>query len=62
MDTQLSDQLSLLSSLASLQLVMEEEQKNPDYAFLFDLKSPGHVYYRWVGCPSPPFVGWIPMR
>uniref|UniRef100_A0A6S8KMZ3 U2 snRNP-associated SURP motif-containing protein n=2 Tax=Dunaliella TaxID=3044 RepID=A0A6S8KMZ3_DUNTE len=29
------------------QLVMEEEQNNPDYAFLFDLSSPGHIYYRW---------------
>jgi hypothetical protein len=29
-----------------VQLVMEEMQNNPEYAFLFDLKSPGHIYYR----------------
>ncbi len=30
------------------QIVMEVEQKSPEYAFLFDLKSPEHCYYRWV--------------
>eukprot|EP00798_Chlamydomonas_sp_ICE-L_P032267 gene32267-16833_t len=29
------------------QIVMEQEQNNPDYSFLFDLKSPVHAYYRW---------------
>ncbi len=27
---------------------MEAEQKNFDFAFLFDLKSSEHLYYRWV--------------
>ncbi len=26
---------------------MEEEQGSPDYAFLFDLTSKEHIYYRW---------------
>jgi U2-associated protein SR140 len=26
---------------------MERELKNPEFAFLFDLRSPEHVYYRW---------------
>ena len=30
----------------SLQAIMELEQKSPEYAFLFDLKSPEHTYYR----------------
>jgi len=25
---------------------MEEEQGSPDFTFLFDLSSPGHIYYR----------------
>lgn len=29
------------------QAVMLKEQANPEFAFLFDLKSPEHVYYRW---------------
>ncbi|EFJ48766.1 hypothetical protein VOLCADRAFT_104604 [Volvox carteri f. nagariensis] len=29
------------------QAVMEAEQKNFDFAFLFDLKSSEHMYYRW---------------
>eukprot|EP00198_Chlamydomonas_reinhardtii_P008180 XP_001697517.1 predicted protein [Chlamydomonas reinhardtii] len=29
------------------QAVMEAEQKNFDFAFLFDLKSSEHLYYRW---------------
>lgn len=29
------------------QAVMLKEQSNPEFAFLFDLKSPEHVYYRW---------------
>lgn len=28
------------------QLVMEEEQNNPEFSFLFNLDSPEHVYYR----------------
>ena len=29
------------------QAVMVKEQSNPEFAFLFDLKSPEHAYYRW---------------
>ncbi|MEW5308379.1 MAG: hypothetical protein WDW38_000347 [Sanguina aurantia] len=29
------------------QLLMEAEQSNADYAFLFDLRCPEHAYYRW---------------
>lgn len=29
------------------QAVMLKEQANPEFAFLFDLKSPEHIYYRW---------------
>lgn len=28
------------------QLLMEAEQSNADYAFLFDLRCPEHAYYR----------------
>jgi hypothetical protein len=35
-----------------VQLVMEAEQSNPEYAFLFDLTCPEHIYYRWV-------CGWM---
>jgi hypothetical protein len=30
---------------------MELEQRNPEYAFLFNISSPGHLYYR---------CGWRP--
>jgi len=26
---------------------MEKESKNPEFAFLYDLSSPEHAYYRW---------------
>ncbi len=29
------------------QAVMLKEQNNPEFRFLFDLKTPEHVYYRW---------------
>jgi U2-associated protein SR140 len=29
------------------QAVMSYEQENPEFAFLFDLSLPDHVYYRW---------------
>ena len=29
------------------QAVMLKEQTNPEFRFLFDLKTPEHVYYRW---------------
>jgi U2-associated protein SR140 len=28
-------------------MVMSKELNNPSYRFLFDNKSPAHVYYRW---------------
>lgn len=30
-----------------VQAIMERERGNPTYAFLFDLASPLHHYYRW---------------
>jgi hypothetical protein len=37
------------------QLVMAREQRNPEYAFLFDLACAEHAYYRWVvlACCAP---------
>jgi hypothetical protein len=32
--------------VVAVQLVMEAEQSNPEYSFLFDLTSPEHIYYR----------------
>jgi U2-associated protein SR140 len=29
------------------QVLMEKEANNPEYEFLFDVRSPEHVYYRW---------------
>lgn len=29
------------------QAIMEREQRNPLYAFLFDSNAPEHLYYRW---------------
>jgi len=29
------------------QVIMEKEANNPEYNFLFDVKCPEHVYYRW---------------
>jgi hypothetical protein len=29
------------------QMMMMEQQGRPEFAFLFDLESPEHVYYRW---------------
>lgn len=29
------------------QVLMAAEAKNPEYAFLFDLQSKEHTYYRW---------------
>lgn len=29
------------------QAVMLKEQNNPEFRFLFDLKTPEHIYYRW---------------
>lgn len=26
---------------------MEKERNNPEFAFLYDLSSPDHAYYRW---------------
>jgi U2-associated protein SR140 len=29
------------------QLILENEHRNPEYAFLRDVDSPEHMYYRW---------------
>lgn len=29
------------------QVVMQREHENPEFAFLFDVRSPEHTYYRW---------------
>lgn len=29
------------------QAIMSYERDNPEFAFLFDLQSPDHAYYRW---------------
>ena len=33
--------------LRDVQLVMEKEASNQEFAFLYNLASPDHVYYRW---------------
>ena len=30
-----------------MQVIMEREVSNPEFAFLYNLASPEHVYYRW---------------
>ncbi len=30
-----------------LQIVMEREVSNPEFNFLYDVRSPEHAYYRW---------------
>ncbi len=30
-----------------LQVVMEREGGNPEFGFLFDIRCPEHLYYRW---------------
>lgn len=34
-------------SAPPLQVVMEREQSNPEFNFLFDVRLPEHAYYRW---------------
>jgi hypothetical protein len=29
------------------QVIMEKEAQNPEFAFLYNLASPEHAYYRW---------------
>jgi hypothetical protein len=40
------------------QLVMAREQHNPEYAFLFDLASLEHAYYRWADGMGWDGMGW----
>jgi U2-associated protein SR140 len=36
-----------MPAVPALQIVMEREQGNPEFAFLFDTRCPEHAYYRW---------------
>lgn len=38
---------ALMPAVPALQIVMEREQGNPEFAFLFDTRCPEHAYYRW---------------
>ena len=31
----------------AIQAIMAREAENPEFGFLFDLRSPEHAYYRW---------------